>query len=259
MFVKSELFCAVAVKAARIRMKDRMFLFIILFDTKMLFYRDALCGHSERESGFAVKGRDNKVALRDDIHANEHIIVKVAVVLATQYTEIGDAIAVLEAEVYEVGVYLDNAVKRRDCVLFARFKTEGCDNFGRYNRVCGTRVPRGVLNLAVAAVAVSIGHTVGHDHKAVGDDGILPTAKILFKHAHRGSTFTMMLRCGRGVCGTTRVDVNRATCPSAQGSAWTVVVILGKLTLFIAIAINMNSRAMLRVSESNDACIDCRA
>ena len=88
MFVKSELFCAVAVKAARIRMKDRMFLFIILFDTKMLFYRDALCGQ----------------------------------------------------------------------------------------------------------------------------------AKILFKHAHRGITFTVMLRCGRGVCGTTRVDVNRATCPSAQGS-----------------------------------------
>ena len=50
----------------------------------MLFYRDSLCGHSEREIRFAVKGRDNKVALCDDIHANKHIIVKVAVVLATQ-------------------------------------------------------------------------------------------------------------------------------------------------------------------------------
>ena len=70
---------------------------------------------------------------------------------------------------------------------------------------------------------------------------IVPTAEILFKYAHRGSTFAMMLRCGRGVCGTTRVDVNRAMCPSAQGSAWTMVVIWGELTLFIAIAINMNS------------------
>lgn len=104
-----------------------------------------------------------------------------------------------------------------------------------------------------AAVAVSIGHTVGHDHKAVGDDGILPTAEILFKYAHRGSTFAVMLRCGRGVCGTTRVDVKRATCPSAQGSAWTVIVIFGKLTLFIAIAINMNSRAKIRIFFNNIA------
>jgi hypothetical protein len=87
---------------------------------------------------------------------------------------------------------------------------------------------------------------VGHDHKAVGDDGILPTAEILSKYAHRGNTFVVMLRCGRGVCGTTRVDVNRATCPSAQGSAWTAVVIWGKLTLFIATAINPNSRAKVR-------------
>jgi hypothetical protein len=70
---------------------------------------------------------------------------------------------------------------------------------------------------------------------------IVPTAEILFKYAHHGSTFAMMLRCGRGVCGTSRVDVNRAMCPSAQGSAWTMVVIWGELTLFIAIAINMNS------------------
>lgn len=89
----------------------------------MLFYRDSLCGHSERERRFAVKGRDNKVALCDDIHANKHIIVKVAVVLATQHAEVGYAIAVLETEVYEVGVHLDNAVERRDSVLFARFKT----------------------------------------------------------------------------------------------------------------------------------------
>ena len=114
----------------------------------MLFYRDSLCGHSERERRFAVNCRDNKVALCDDI---------------------------------------------------------------------------------------------------------LPTAEILFKYAHRGSTFAEMLRCGRGVCGTTRVDVKRATCPSAQGSAWTVVVIFGKLTLFIAIAINMNSRAKIRIFFNNIA------
>jgi hypothetical protein len=36
-----------------------------------------------------------------------------------------------------------------------------------------------------------------------------------------------------GVCGTERVVMNLATCPSTQGSAWTVTVILGKFTLFI--------------------------
>jgi len=108
-----------------------------------LFYSDTLGWHTEGERGFVMDGRNNEVALRDDIHSDEHVVVEVAVVLAAQHAEVG--------------------------------------------------------NLAVAAVAVSIAHAVGHDYEAVGDDGILALAVDLLECAHRGRTFAVMFRRGRGV------------------------------------------------------------
>ena len=112
-------------------------------------------------------------------------------------------------------------------------QTEGGDYLGRDDRIGCARVSGGVLNLAVVAVTVGIGHAVGHDHEAVGDDGILPTAKVFLQYAHRGRMLEVIVRRFLGVCGTERVVMNLATCPSTQGSAWTVTVILGKFTLFI--------------------------
>ena len=198
-----------------------------------LFYCDSFCRHTKRERRFVVDGRDNEIALSDDIHADEYIVVEIAVVLAAEHAKVGNLIAVLEAEVNEVGVYVDDAVQRGDGVLVARLQAQRGDYLRRDNRIGRPRVPRGVLNLAVAAVAVGIGHTVWHDHEAVGDDGILPTAEVLLQNTHRGRMFDVMTRCVLGVCGTERVVMNRATCPSAQGSAWTVTVILGKFVLSI--------------------------
>lgn len=68
-----------------------------------LFYSDTLGWHTEGERCFVIDGRDDEVALRDDIHSDEHVVVEVAVVLAAQHAEVGNLVAVLEAEVDEVG------------------------------------------------------------------------------------------------------------------------------------------------------------
>ena len=164
-----------------------------------LFNRYTLCWHSECECSLIVDGGYGEVSLRDDIHANEYVVVEVAVVLAAQYAEVGDTIAIVETEVDEVCVHFDDAVECRDGMLVAWLQTQRGDDFGRDDGVGSPRVPSGVVNLAVAAVAVGVGHTVGHDHEAVGDDGILPTTEVLLQNAHRGRMLEVMTRCALGV------------------------------------------------------------
>ena len=176
-----------------------------------LFYCDSLCRHTKRERRFVVDRRDNEIALSDDIHADEHIIVEIAVVLAAEHAKVGNLVAILEAEVDEVGIDVNDAVQRGNGVLVARLQTQCGDYLWRDDRIGRPRVPRGVLNLAVAAVTVGIGHAVGHDHEAVGDDGILPTAEVLLQNTHCGRMFDVMTRCILEVCGMERVVMNRAT------------------------------------------------
>ena len=98
-----------------------------------LFYCDSLRRHTEGERRYVVDSRDNEIALRDDIHTDEHIVVEFAVVIAVQHAEIGDFVT------------------------------------------------------------------------------ILPTAEVLLQYAHRGRTLDVITRCVLGVCGTGRVEMNRAT------------------------------------------------
>ena len=67
-----------------------------------LVYGDSLRWHTEGERCFVMDSRDDEVALRDNIHSDEHIVVEVAVVLTAQHTEVGNLVAVLEAEVDKV-------------------------------------------------------------------------------------------------------------------------------------------------------------
>ena len=87
--------------------------------------------------------------------------------------------------------------------------------------------------MAVATITVNIGHTVGHDNEAVGNDSILPLAEILGQYAHLGNMLEVMTRCGLVSDDTARVEMKRATCSSVQGSAWMTVVISGKAFLLI--------------------------
>ena len=157
----------------------------------ILFNSDALRRHTEGENGLVVDRGNAEVALGDDVHAYEHVVV--AVVLAAQHRQIGYAVAVLEAEVYEVGVRLDDAAEGGEDLFAARSETQGLHHFGRNDGVSGSRVPRGVLYLAVAAVAVAVGHAFGHHHEAIGDDGILPAAVFLDECAHLGSMQALMV------------------------------------------------------------------
>ena len=120
-----------------------------------LFYSDTLGWHTEGERGFVMDGRNNEVALRDDIHADEHVIVEVAIVLAAEHAKVGNLVTVLETKVDKVGVNVDDAVQRGDGVLVARLQPQGGDYLGRDDRIGRARVPSGVLNLAVAAVLAS--------------------------------------------------------------------------------------------------------
>ena len=93
-----------------------------------LFNRYTLCWHSECECSLIVDGGYGEVSLRDDIHANEYVVVEVAVVLAAQYAEVGDTIAIVETEVDEVCVHFDDAVECRDGMLVAWLQTQRGDD-----------------------------------------------------------------------------------------------------------------------------------
>ena len=83
---------------------------------------DALSRHTEWECSFVIDGGDEEVSLCNDIHADKHIVVEFTVVLAAENPQIGYFVAVLKAEVNEVGIDIDDAIQGGDCVLFARFK-----------------------------------------------------------------------------------------------------------------------------------------
>ena len=133
-----------------------------------ILFNLACCRNVECEMVMAVFAGEKEVGLRNEIHANEHVVV---VNIGSIGDEVAVKIAVGQTKMDEIDSHLLIATNAHQAGMLERLKAESLDNAGGNHGDFSSRVPAGTFRKKAFRGNYARFNGLSLEDVSVGDDG----------------------------------------------------------------------------------------